>query len=261
MQNHVPSPSVLALFAHPDDIEFVAAGTLLLLKDLGWNIHYCNIANGCCGSTTTGRDETAAIRLKESQASAELLGATFYPPICNDLDIFYNRENLEKIASIVRQSKPSIVLTHAPVDYMEDHVQTCRLAVTAAFSKGIPNFVTNPPLSSYEGEVALYHAQPHGNRTPTGELVCPQFGVNIDSAMDRKLALLHCHQSQQRWLQSSQKMNSYLQAMIELGQETARLSDMKCEYAEGWRKHLHLGFSGPDFDPLKEELGSFISNC
>ena len=42
-------PSALALFAHPDDIEFVAAGTLILLKDLGWQIHYCNIANGCCG--------------------------------------------------------------------------------------------------------------------------------------------------------------------------------------------------------------------
>ena len=39
-------PSVLAIFAHPDDIEFRAAGTLLLLKQRGWEVHYCNLSNG-----------------------------------------------------------------------------------------------------------------------------------------------------------------------------------------------------------------------
>ncbi len=254
MQPQLPQPSVLALFAHPDDIEFVAAGTLLLLKDLGWQIHYCNIANGCGGSTNTNRQETAAVRLKESQLSARLLEASFYPPICDDLDVFYNSETLARVASIVRIAKPSIVLTHAPVDYMEDHTETCRLAVTAAFSRGIPNFISDPPRSSFVGEVAVYHAQPHGNRTPMGELVYPQFAFNIDSVMNRKLAMLECHRSQQAWLQSTQKMNSYLQAMIELGQQASHLAGMNCSYAEGWRKHWHLGFSGPEFSPLETAL-------
>ncbi|MEQ1829017.1 MAG: PIG-L family deacetylase [Pirellula sp.] len=248
--------SVLALFAHPDDIEFVAAGTLLLLRDLGWKIHYCNFANGCCGSTTTDRQQTSEIRLRESQNAAQLLDADFYPPICDDLDIFYNRENLAKVAAIVRSARPSIVLTHAPVDYMEDHTETCRLAVTAAFAKGIPNFRSVPQQSSYDGEVAIYHAQPHGNRTPLGEIVYPDFSVNIDSVMDQKLKMLNCHQSQQAWLQSTQKMNSYLQAMIDLGQEVARLSKMNCEYAEGWRRHLHLGFSSTDYKPLEIALSA-----
>jgi N-acetylglucosamine malate deacetylase 1 len=246
--------SVLAIFAHPDDIEFVAAGTLLLLKDLGWEIHYCNLANGCCGSTTTDRSETANVRLRESQASASMLGATFYPPICDDLDIFYNRINLGKVASIVRQAKPSVILTHAPLDYMEDHMETCRLVVTAAFSKGIPNFLTDPVRETYNADVAIYHAQPHGNRTPLGEIIHPDLAIDIDSVMDRKLQLLECHQSQQGWLQSTQKMNSYLQTMIDLGQEVARLGQMNCEYAEGWRKHLHLGFGASSFDPLREAL-------
>ena len=258
MQSQLPQPSVLALFAHPDDIEFVAAGTLLLLKDLGWQIHYCNIANGCGGSKNTDRQETAAVRLKESELSAKLLEASFYPPICDDLDVFYNSENLAKVAAIVRLAKPSIVLTHAPVDYMEDHTETCRLAVTAAFSKGIPNFISDPPCSSFDGEVAVYHAQPHGNRTPMGELVYPQFAFNIDSVMNRKLAMLECHRSQQAWLQSTQKMNSYLQAMIELGQQASRLAGMDCNYAEGWRKHWHLGFSGPEFSPLETALKAHL---
>lgn len=247
--------SALALFAHPDDIEFVAAGTLLLLKDLGWDLHYCNIANGCCGSTTTDRQQTAAIRLSESQQSAALLGANFYPPICDDLDIFYNASNLAKIASVVRLAKPSVILTHAAVDYMEDHMQACRLAVSAAFAKGVPNFKTDPTTDAYDGEVAIYHAQPHGNRTPMNEVVVPAFAIDIDTVLDRKLAMLKCHQSQQGWLQTTQKMNSYLQTMLDLGSETARLARMQSRYAEGWHRHLHLGFSSSDFNPLGELSG------
>jgi LmbE family N-acetylglucosaminyl deacetylase len=248
-------PSALALFAHPDDIEFVAAGTLLLLKDLGWDIHYCNIANGCCGSTVTDRTETVAIRRIESERSAQLLGARYYPPFCDDLDIFYNRENLAKVAAIVRQAKPEILLTHAASDYMEDHMETCRLAVTAAFAKGIPNFQCNPIETSFDGQVAIYHAQPHGNRSPSGETVFPKLAISIDSVLDRKLALLECHKSQQQWLQSTQGMNSYLQTMLELGHEVAKLANLDCKAAEGWHKHLHLGFGASDFDPLSKMFG------
>ncbi len=248
-------PSVLALFAHPDDIEFVAAGTLLLLKDLGWDIHYCNIANGCCGSTVTDRDETAAIRRIESERSARLLEAHYYPPFCDDLDIFYNRENLAKVAAIVRQAKPNVVLTHAASDYMEDHMEACRLAVTAAFAKGIPNFKSNPIEPSFDGDVAIYHAQPHGNRAPSGETVIPKLAIPIDMVLERKLAMLDCHKSQQQWLQATQGMNSYLQAMLELGGEVAKLANLECKAAEGWHKHLHLGFGANEYDPLAKLFG------
>ena len=252
-------PAVLALFAHPDDIEFVAAGTLLRLKDIGWQVHYCNLANGCCGSTTADRIETAAIRRIESERSAALLGATFHPSICDDLSIFYNAESLAKVASIVRQAKPSIVLTHAAVDYMEDHMETCRLAVSATFAKGVRNFASIPECDCFDGDVAIYHAQPHGNRTPMNEIVGPSIAIPIDTVVHRKIAMLECHQSQQHWLQATQGMNSYLQTMLDLGQEVAHLSNLSlagCQYAEGWHKHLHLGFGAPDFDPLSQLLNA-----
>ena len=252
-------PAVLALFAHPDDIEFVAAGTLLRLKDIGWQVHYCNLANGCCGSTTADRIETAAIRRIESERSAALLGATFHPSICDDLSIFYNAESLAKVASIVRQAKPSIVLTHAAVDYMEDHTETCRLAVSATFAKGVRNFASIPECDCFDGDVAIYHAQPHGNRTPMNEIVGPSIAIPIDTVVHRKIAMLECHQSQQHWLQATQGMNSYLQTMLDLGQEVAHLSNLSlagCQYAEGWHKHLHLGFGAPDFDPLSQLLNA-----
>lgn len=248
-------PSALAIFAHPDDIEFVAAGTLLRLKDLGWDLHYFNVANGCCGSTETDRNETARIRANESKQSANLLGAKYYPSICDDLDVFYNAKNFAKVAAVVRTANPSIILTHAPLDYMEDHMETCRLAVSAAFARGVPNFASDPPVPICNGDVVIYHAQPHGNRTPLGEVAVPRFAVEIDAVLERKLAMLKCHHSQQQWLQSTQKMNSYLHTMLELSEEVAKLAKMECRYAEGWRKHLHLGFGPEDFDPLRQLFG------
>ena len=121
-------PSVLAIAAHPDDIEFVMAGTLMRLIANGWEAHYFNIANGCFGSASLSRHECATTRLEEAQVAARKLKARFYPPICDDLAIFYNRETLAQVAAVVRQSQPQIVLTHSMSDYMEDHQNAARLA-------------------------------------------------------------------------------------------------------------------------------------
>jgi LmbE family N-acetylglucosaminyl deacetylase len=257
-------PSVLALFAHPDDIEFVAAGTLALLKQQGWDIHLMNLADGCCGSTTTSRQETARIRLEEAKRAAAHLQATHYDPIFHDLEIQYTQDALIHLVGIVRRVKPRIVLTHAPVDYMEDHMQTCRLAVTAAFAKGVPNYPepSDPRFEpAFFNDVTVYHAQPHGNRTPLGTTVRPGLGVFVDGVMDTKQAMLAEHRSQQAWLKESQGMNSYIQTMLDLGSQVAgmlrsRISrERRGAYAEGWTKHLHLGFSDTDCDPLRDVLG------
>ena len=55
-----------AIAAHPDDIEFVMAGTLLHLRTAGYEIHYLNVANGCCGSSVTDATTTARIRRDEA---------------------------------------------------------------------------------------------------------------------------------------------------------------------------------------------------
>jgi LmbE family N-acetylglucosaminyl deacetylase len=245
--------SVLAIAAHPDDIEFVMAGTLLQLAERGWSLHYFNIANGCGGSMTLDRQACAAARLQEAKHAAALLPATFYPPICDDLEIFYTTELLQQVAAVVRQAQPSIVLTHAPVDYMEDHQNAARLAVTAAFVRGMPNFVTQPQVSNYNTDVTVYHAQPHGNRTPLGELVTPTHIVDVTKFKARKQELLSAHVSQGQWLDDTQRMSSYVETMFELNREVGRMS-AQFELAEGWRKHLHLGLSAPGVDPLRDAL-------
>jgi LmbE family N-acetylglucosaminyl deacetylase len=246
-------PSVLAIAAHHDDIEFVMAGTLLRLRALGWDLHYMNLADGCRGSTTMDRPTCAAVRLEEAKHAAKILGATFYPPICPDMEIAYTTDLLRKVAAVVRIAKPSIVLTHSPIDYMEDHETACRLAVSAAFCHGMPNFESDPPVDVYMEPVTVYHAQPVGNATPLGERVIPKLYVDITDVLELKAEALAAHASQKLWLDQSQGMDSYIQTMRDGSAVVGRMSG-KYAYAEGWRRREHWGFCGPDDDPLATAL-------
>ena len=64
---------------------------------------------------------------------------------------------------------------------------------------------------------------------------------------------LAAHRSQQHWLEVSQGMNSYLRTMEEMSLALGRLS-RRYRHAEGWRRHLHLGFSAAESDPLRDAL-------
>ena len=245
--------TAIAIAAHPDDIEIMMSGTLMLLRAAGYEIHYWNLANGCCGTTQYDADTIARIRREEAQSAAHAIGATFHESICNDLEIFYDKPTLAKVASVIRDVAPEIVLTHSPVDYMEDHTNTCRLVVTAAFTRGMPNFPVDPPRPAIESKTTVYHAQPYSHREPLGRVVEPDLVVDTTDLIELKKKMLAKHASQKLWLDESQGLNSYLDAMAGLDEELGRMSCL-FKFAEGWRRHLHLGFCGPQDDPLKDAL-------
>lgn len=250
-------PSVLAIAAHPDDIEFLFAGTMLELAARGHELHYMNLCDGSRGSTTMDMETCAATRLEEAKAAAKVLGATFYPPIYRDMEATYSTANLAKVAAVVRQAKPSIVLTHSPIDYMEDHEIACRLAVSAAFAHGMPNLVSDPPVDVYMDPVTVYHAQPVHNRVPTGELVVPHLYIDIARVMDQKIESLACHASQKQWLDESQGMDSYLETARTVGRELGVMSG-RYQDAEGWRRREHWGFCTAEDDPLADALAEIL---
>jgi LmbE family N-acetylglucosaminyl deacetylase len=245
--------SVIAIAAHPDDIEFLMAGTLILLRDAGYAIHYFNLANGCCGSSRGTAAHTAEVRDHEAREAAALIGAEFHPSLVNDLEIFYEDRTLRRVAAIVREVRPEIVLTHAPVDYMEDHVNAGRLAVSAAFVRSMPNYETDPPRPASDFSVTVYHAQPHGNRDSLGSVVRPNLFVDVAAVFALKERMLACHASQGAWLGETQQMDSFLQTMHDMTQEVGAMSG-KFALAEGWRKHLHLGFCQAGANPLFNAL-------
>jgi hypothetical protein len=75
--------------------------------------------------------------------------------------------------------------------------------------------------------------------------------------LGRKREALAQHRSQKEWLDESQGLDAYLVAMEQMSAEVGRLSG-QFEYAEGWRRHSHLGFSDVEADPLADTLGDRV---
>lgn len=249
------TPTAMAVGAHPDDIEFLMAGTLLLLRAAGFEIHYLTLASGNCGSVQYDGRTTAAVRRKEARAACRVLDAHFHPALTHDLEILYELNLLRRLTGVIREVQPSILLVPSPQDYMEDHANTSRLAVSAAFGRGAPNWQSRPSRAAMEGEITLYHAMPQGLRDPLRQRIRPGAYVNTAAVQARKREALACHRSQKEWLDVSQGMDSYLRTMDEMAAEVGRMSG-RFKVAEGWRRHLHYGFCGPDTDPLRKVLGS-----
>lgn len=250
----MPERVAIAIAAHPDDIEFMMAGTLCLLREAGWRTHYLNLSTGDCGSLVHRPAALRRIRRQEALRAAGILGAEFHESLVGDLEILYGLPLLRRVAAIVREVRPAILLTHSPQDYMEDHMETCRLAVSGAFVRGVPNFATNPRRAAWGGETTIYHAMPHGLRDGLRRRVVPGAFVDIAAVQPTKLAALACHESQHGWLQASQGMNSYLRDMERMAREVGRMSG-RFRLAEGWRRHSPMGFCAPDADPLRDALG------
>jgi LmbE family N-acetylglucosaminyl deacetylase len=242
--------TVLALVAHPDDIEFVMAGTLFRLKDAGFEIHYMNIANGSCGTVQYSTEEIIRMRRLEAMAAAAYLGAVYHESLTNDFEIFYQDDLIRKVAAVVRMVKPDMVFLHSLEDYMEDHMNAARLGVTAAFSKGASNYLSIPPVPAIQMDVAVYHAMPAGLCDMMCTPIVPDFCVDITGVMERKAHMLGLHESQRHWLDSSQGMDEYVATMERAARQVGVLSG-KYAYAEGWRLHSHLGYSRTAIDPLR----------
>ncbi|HEX2974184.1 MAG TPA: PIG-L family deacetylase [Tepidisphaeraceae bacterium] len=250
-----PTKTAFAIVAHPDDIEFHMAGTLLLLRARGWDIHYMTIASGSLGSMQYSAAQTRKVRRQESQRAATILGAHWHPSLVDDMEILYELKTLRRLTAVIRQVHPDIVLTQPPCDYMEDHVNACRLAVSAAFVRGMPNFGTLPSRRHDPKDVTVYHAVPHGLRDQLRRPMAPEIFVNITSVLQTKCAALAAHRSQASWLEETQAMNAYVDQMQQEARTLGKAS-RKFQFAEGWWRHSHLGFCSPDADPLRQALGS-----
>ena len=244
---------VLAVAAHPDDIEFMMAGTLLRLREAGATIHMWNLASGDCGTAVHSREEIIALRWQEAQAAAREAGAIIHPPLCDDIAIFYEPVLLARVAAVVRTIQPDVVLTQSPQDYMEDHQNTCRLLVSAVFCKGMRNYRTTPETGPWDGRTALYHCLPYGLRDGLRKLVRPGQYVDIGPVLKHKRRMLALHRTQKEWLDVSQGLDAYLTEMEDMCAEVGKLSG-RFAAAEGWRRHSHLGFCESGYDPLSQWL-------
>src|SRR5713226_5845689 len=153
---------ILSILAHPDDAEILCAGTLIrLVAEHGWETHIATMTAGDCGSAERGPEEISRVRRAEGAAAAALIGARYHCLEERDLRIFYNEGALQKVTRLVRETRPRIVLTHNPTDYMLDHEMTSVLARAAAFAAPVPNFLPDGDLPPVLDHIPhLYYCDP-----------------------------------------------------------------------------------------------------
>ncbi|MCC6162666.1 MAG: PIG-L family deacetylase [Acidobacteria bacterium] len=256
-------PRVLALMAHPDDIEITCAGTLILLKDAGWDVHMATMTAGDLGSSTLPAAAIARIRRKEAAASARLLGAGYTCLGIRDLTIAHTERQKRIVTGLLRAVRPDVLITHPPVDYMADHEQTSYLARDAAFGSTIPNWKALPPIGvraprrpapPCDALPALLFADPIDLATPTGARAAATHVVDISPVIERKAAMLAAHASQRAWLHEQHGEDEYLHWMRRVAVERARdIRRRSVTHAEGFVPYL--GHAFPRHDVLTKALG------
>jgi len=134
---------VIAVGAHPDDIEFIAGGTLALMSKKGFEIHIATVCSGNMGSLTLAPQEIADARFKEAAESAKIINASYETLGESDLKLVFDNATRSKVVELVRRTRPDIVFTHFPQDYMSDHQITADLVWDACFNAQVPNYSTN----------------------------------------------------------------------------------------------------------------------
>lgn len=249
---------VLALMAHPDDIEMTCAGTLILLKRAGWDVHLATMTAGDLGTATLSRAAISRIRRKEAAASARLLGAGYTCLGFKDLTIVYNESTKRRVSALLRIVRPDLVIVPSPMDYMADHEETPRIVREAAFASTVPNWKASlggrrpRPCATLP---AILYADPIDNVDHFGRRVPVRHVVDITGSVDLKEQMLACHDSQRSWLRHQHGEDEYLAWMRRVGADRARdFLDPAVRYAEGYRAHLGHGF--PREDHLTASLGT-----
>jgi N-acetylglucosamine malate deacetylase 1 len=235
-------------------MEMMMGGTLLLLKQAGCVVHSINLANGCVGSATLRPDEIAAIRREEARASAALGGFVLHDSLVDDLEVFYTQDLIRRVAALVRQVKPDLVFTQSLEDYMDDHMNTAKVASTATFLRSVQNYRSIPDEPAIFADAMLYHSTPHILSDMMRAPIVPEIYVDIGPVLDAKVEMLACHASQKEWLDKTQGFDSYLQSMRDIAGRVGGMSGA-FRLAEGWRRHSHVGFTRQDCNPLADILG------
>lgn len=185
---------ILAIGAHPDDIEIACSGTLAKCIKRGDTVIVCHVSSGSLGHVVIQPDELRLIRANEAKRAGALAGVE--EVLCagfDDLEIFDTKEARDKLVDIIKYANPDLIITHDPNDYMPDHTTVSKLVFDASFTATLPNY-----KSKYKQPakmVPLYYMD-----TLAGVNFNPTDYVDITEEIDLKLQMLNCHESQVVWM-------------------------------------------------------------
>lgn len=218
---------ILAVGPHPDDIEFMCAGTLAKYTKRGDKVIMAIVTNGEVGSSTLSKEEISKIRRREAEASASVIGAELIWMDFPDEFLFDNETTRRAFIEMIRRAEPNLIITCPSDDlYHPDHNTTGKIVNDVALMGTIPNIKTeSPPCTDTP---YLYYADAVG-----GVNFLPDEYVDISDVLEIKKQMLSMHKSQESWLK-----DEYDITPLEFMEITARFRGIQagCRYAEAFRK-------------------------
>lgn len=229
---------VLAIHAHPDDLEFQCAGTLALLARSGCHVTMATMTPGDCGSIDRDSEAIASIRRAEARAAADLIGADFSCLEFRDLAIFDDDESRRRVVEGIRRAAPDLVLTAPPVDYLCDHEATSRLVRDACFAATLPNYKTRQwePARPLAKVPHLYFMDAIEGLDRDNRPQLAGFLVDVSEVFEIKRRMLACHASQRDWLLRQHGIDEYLEAQSRWSAH--RGAEIGVAHAEAFRQYL-----------------------
>lgn len=218
---------ILAIGAHPDDIELACCGTLAKCIKRGDTVIVCHVSSGSLGHVVIPPDELRLIRANEAKKAGALAGVQ--EVLCagfDDLEIFDTKAARDKIVDIIKYANPDLIITHDPNDYMPDHTTVSKLVFDASFTATLPNY-----KSKYKQPakmVPLYYMD-----TLAGVNFNPTEYVDISDEIELKLKMLECHESQVAWMRDHDGID-----FADLVKTMSRYRGYQCgaSYAEAFRQ-------------------------
>ena len=220
---------VLAIGCHPDDLEIACGGTLRKYVERGADVYEAHVANGNLGHVIIEPDELRVIRTKEAEEAGKVLGVKQVFNIdvgdlrvdCHDQDV------IDAVADVVRFVRPDVIITHNDDDYMQDHMETSRLAVNGSFCSGLAH--RNRKYDAYDSFIPVYFMD-----TLAGVNFQPAIYVNITDQIDKKMEALNCHESQLKWMYEHDNID-----FADMVKTCSRYRGYQCgvPYAEGFKPY------------------------
>jgi LmbE family N-acetylglucosaminyl deacetylase len=216
---------VLAVGAHPDDLEILCGGTLARYVEDGHEVVMCHASRGDRGSFVHTSEEIAGIRNAEARRAAEICGAEHTTLGFSDGEInAADHDQQRAVVDLVREARPDVIITHWRGDYHSDHDEISKLVFDCSFHATLPLYETRLP--HHTAVTPIYFME-----TVMGLGFQPTEYVDVSGTIEKKAAMLEAHASQLTWLRDHDGID-----VVEQMKTASRFRGLQCGvgYAEGF---------------------------
>ena len=224
---------ILAMGAHPDDIEIACSGTLAKCVQRGDTVIVCHASSGNLGHVKILPEELRVIRANEAKRAGALARIEVICAGFDDLEIFESdKKARDMIVDVIRYANADLIITHDPNDYMPDHTALSKLVFDASFTATLPNYECSVRKFCKDDSpaklVPIYYMD-----TLAGVNFNPTTYVDVTDTIDLKLKMLNCHESQVVWMRDHDGID-----FPDMVKTCSRYRGYQCgaNYAEGFRE-------------------------